>query len=204
VSDEPQWDTVCATAHRKLTAAQQAWLEVELYRIAYKLKVEHGTVTAISGMALGGDQIWAEQALFAELRLVAAIPFAAQADSWPREAQERWAQLLAAAAEVETVSDVDPDSPREAARLLHARNDWMLDRSRAVVAVADPSKRRWDGRGRIRGGTWGAVAKAHRRRLPVIWVNPAAEKTCMPTEGTLARLLRPEGDATSEGDLTCG
>jgi hypothetical protein len=161
VSDEPQWDTACATAHRKLTAAQQAWLEVELYRIAYKLKVEHGTVTAVSGMALGGDQIWAEQALFAELRLVAAIPFAAQADSWPREA----------------------------ARLLHARNDWMLDRSRAVVAVADPSKRRWDGRGRIRGGTWGAVAKAHRRRLPVIWVNPAAEKTCMPTPDTLARLL---------------
>lgn len=192
MTDQPQWDTACATAHRELgDGARLTWIKGELFRVALKLKDRHGTTTGMSGMALGGDLEWAEAVLFADLRLHAAVPFRAQADRWPRRVQERWAKLLAAAAAVGVVSETNPGNRREAAGMLHARNDWMLDRAQAVVALADPGQLRFGDRGQVLGGTWSCVDKAVKRGLPVIWLNPATQTTTTPRPETWARILTP-------------
>lgn len=191
MSDTPQWPVACATGHRALPAEQYRWVEAELFRVADKLKREHGCGTAVSGMALGADQLWAEQALFAELRLHAVLPFPGQAGRWPAEARDRWQQLLDAAAVTSVVSPTDPQDKVEAAKMLHQRNDKMLVISDVVVAVADRGVLVRDGQGRIRGGTWSAVDKAVKRELPIIWLDPAWQRVTLPTPQAWQRILAP-------------
>jgi hypothetical protein len=149
----------------------------ELARIAVKLRDQHGTQTAISGMALGVDQWWAEAVLAADLNLWAYLPFPQQPDPWPTGARQAWRQLLDQATKVSRVGDLDalPASQRRthATRLLHARNQCMIGATvqagGAVVAV-------WDS-ARQTGGTFSAVCKAQAVSLPVIHINPATRRT---------------------------
>jgi hypothetical protein len=163
-----------ATAHRRLSREAREWLPDELLRIAGKLRNEHGTETGCSGMALGGDMLWADAVLTVGLKLWAHVPFPDQAKDWPPKHQDRWIKLFASAHR-ETVYGDDPDH-----RLFHARNDGMLNESAAIIAVWDPASDR-------RSGTRSTVRKALNRGLPVVWINPAAEpgQRC-------ARMARPE------------
>ncbi|HLL69101.1 MAG TPA: hypothetical protein VK453_25800 [Micromonosporaceae bacterium] len=156
---------VAATGHRRLPPDSLPWLKAELRRVAAKLRDEHGTTVGISGMALGADMEWADAVLAAGLDLHAYVPFEGQELLWPPKAQERWQNLIAKAAVVRVLADA-PAGHREAVRLLHARNDAMLQASVAVVAVWSPDERA--------GGTFSAVKKATRRGLPVVHLDPVA------------------------------
>lgn len=161
------WPVVCATAHRQLTADAEPWVRGKLTACAVWLRDNCGTRIAVSGMALGGDQVWAESAIDAGLELHAYVPYQSQPNRWSPDAQERWGKLISAASHV-VVCNPNPADRKAAIRMLHARNDAMLAASNAVVAVlrGDATK----------GGTASAVRKAQRLGLPGVHLDPATQR----------------------------
>jgi hypothetical protein len=166
------------TAHRPQHLPSDAldWIAEQLHRIAFKLRDEYGTDTAVSGMALGGDQDWAESAVMAGLALWAHVPFPQQPDPWPAHAQRRYRALLDEASQVNTYGDLAGLSgdarKREAVRLLHARNDGMIAVAQVAVAVYRPPL--------TTGGTASAWRKLWATRLPIIHVNPDTRTVTLP------------------------
>ncbi|WP_152748233.1 DUF1273 domain-containing protein [Micromonospora sp. RV43] len=163
-------------------------------RVAVKLREEHGTQIGVSGMALGVDTWWAQAVLAAGMELWAYVPFPQQPAKWQPADQEEWRRLRALASRVREFG------PRYDVRLLHARNDGMLLDAKAVTAVWLPGKKD--------GGTYSAVRKAGRLRLPVIHLDPRRLRTSLPNTEPAAgadRGVRPDysGDApTSSAERT--
>ncbi|MEU0078594.1 hypothetical protein ABZY58_11910 [Micromonospora tulbaghiae] len=169
------------------------WVRTQLDRIAEKLRDEHAMELAYSGMALGPDQWWCRSTHRAGVPYIAHIPYPQQLDRWNQSAQADWVTLVGMAAGEQVYGDLadaaDSDRRRLATALLHKRNDGMLagvpakglPPSDAVVAVWIPSKRD--------GGTYSAVQKAWRRRLPVILLNPDGETVTVPSRDRLGELL---------------
>lgn len=193
------WPSVACTGHR--TFPNIRWTRLELDRVAAKLRDEHGTTTAITGMALVADLHFGYVAHGAGLDVVAHIPFPQQPDRWPRHLRAAWSTLRGLAVREVVYDDLDdvPEARRRAyaIRLLHARNDGMVAAASAVAVV-------WDGR--REGGTWSVIDNLHRygvATLPLIWVNPATKKTTLdiadehlqptPSEPTCAGRPNPKG-----------
>lgn len=158
------WPTVMVTGHRPrhLTGAEAAWAQVALHRTAWRLRSAYGTQVGISGMALGADTWWALGVLASGMRLHAFIPFEDQAEPWPEADRALWCVLRRRAAAETIVGGQTYDI-----RMLHARNDAMLaatdDAGGLVVTLYKPEEK---------GGTASAVAKARRRRLPLLILDP--------------------------------
>lgn len=91
---------------------------------------------AISGMALGWDEAFAEAALEVGIPLVAAVPFEGHDSRWPPESRRRIEILLSKAAAIHIVSDT-PGS-----RAMQQRNEWMVHRAHKMCALWDGS---WGG-----------------------------------------------------------
>ena len=145
---------VCFTGHRpnKLggykPCATHDWLRARVRELLLELQPKE----AISGMALGFDQIAAQACLDIGVPFVAAVPFETQFMQWPLESQQAYATLLNKAARVHVVDPVSPTTGWEAAQKLHARNHWMVDNSDEVIAA-------WDG---TKGGTMECVKYAEK------------------------------------------
>jgi uncharacterized phage-like protein YoqJ len=107
---------------------------------------------AISGMALGFDQLAAEVCLELGIPFVAAVPYASQFMGWSWDSQRRYITLLNKASRVHIVDSVSPTGSWDAAAKLHARNHWMVDNSDEVIAA-------WDG---TKGGTQECVKYAEK------------------------------------------
>jgi hypothetical protein len=180
------WLVVACTAHRSYPTDVVPWVRSRLADATRWLRDQCGTTTAISGMARGGDLYWAQAALDAGLLLHAHVPYPQQADRWTRVERALWRSLLDRAAETVVYGDLDDvvagGRSQAAARLLHARNDGMLAAAGAVVAVWEPA--------RPRGGTWSVVRKAAVLGVPVVWLEPGARATRLPSAGELAEALR--------------
>ncbi len=171
-----EYPSVSVTGHRDLSDAQMAWLRPELDRILHKLRDEHQTTDAHSGLALAADQDFAWSALNARLRVHAHVPFPQQPDRWSREQQESYRRLL------ERCTSVKVYGRYYDVGLLFARNDGLLDVADVVVAV-------WDGR--RTGGTFDTVRKAASRGLSVIHVDVARLETHGPGCSCVAKLASP-------------
>jgi hypothetical protein len=168
-----QWETVCATAHRNMPPGSEDWVRAQLHDVATRLRNLAGTRWAITGLARGGDLDWAEAALEAGLNVYGFIPFPGHHDRWSAADKQRLQALLERLGpqRVRVVGKLDPGLVGDARtkmipRILHQRNDKMLDASNAVVAVWDPT--------RLDGGTFNAVGKAVRRGLPGVHIDPRA------------------------------
>jgi hypothetical protein len=177
VADRAEWPVVSGTGHRSqhMSAVGHTWLRAEQRRIALKLKREHGTTVAISGMALGFDLGWAHAALDMGLDLWAYVPFPQQADRWAPAVRAEWELLLRRAARVSYTAD------EFSVAALHRRNDEMLRDSVAVYAG-------WI-QGKTDGGTASALRKAVKLGRPVVWSDPERRRTCMPSGRRLAELV---------------
>jgi hypothetical protein len=168
---EEIWPVAMVTGHRRVVPADRPWVAEQLSEVATKLRTEHGTETAVSGMALEVDTTWAEIALEQGLKLVAAIPFPSQScdpvapanQQWTVEQQVVWASLVSQAIAVHMVSDRDPRDFKERVAMLHKRNDVMLRAAQVVVGV-------WD-EGNLRSGTSSCLRKAYGAGLPIILLN---------------------------------
>lgn len=162
--------TLCFTGHRpqklggfygEKALAIQVPLQKRLIDIIHRA-IEAGFDTFISGGALGVDQMAIEAVLHhkqagATIKLIIARPFPSQGSKWPEAAQKKLANHCQAADEV---VDVSPD-PYEREKM-STRNEWMVDRSNAVVAVYNGGH----------GGTGNCVTYARGKYTSVLVVNP--------------------------------
>jgi len=71
------WPVAGGTGHRPqhLHPTVEPWARAQLARIARHLRDVYGTEWAVSGMALGFDMWWADEAVKAGLRLWVHVPF---------------------------------------------------------------------------------------------------------------------------------
>lgn len=134
-------------------ASVRAWLREQLLRA----QSPAWTLTALSGMALGVDQWFAEEALALGLPLWAFVPFEGQENLWPAASQTHYRTLLARAAH-RTIVSTGGYAPHKMQR----RNEAMVDQAVLCLAV-------WDG---SPGGTANCVAYATHRRVPIRRLNP--------------------------------
>ena len=126
-----------------------------------------GRVTLVSALAEGADQLVAEVALAAGLRLVSPLPFPLETydlDFANGHALGAFRTLLAQAAEVEELPG-SRDSPGERAAAYAAVGARIVDRVDALLAI-------WDGaQSRGAGGTADVVAQARRAGVPSVWIS---------------------------------
>ena len=137
--------------------------------IARRLEVLQPNLV-ITGMAQGFDQWLCEVALLRGTRVLAAVPFPAQADMWPLDAQVLYHQLLRRiqhqGGEIVFVSHENPVSHKEASQLLRNRNNWMVTRA---LAAPPPEEKVLLAcfNGDLSGGTINCIRYAHGKGLPV-------------------------------------
>lgn len=177
------WPEVMVTAHRQLPRVSVPWLQEQLPRTLIKLRDQYGMQRATTGMAIGGDQLFGLAAEQIGMPLRAAVPYPCQSldgqdgrpgQGWTRQQQTDWAHLCdyaRATGGLELVHDREPRSPGERVGMLHRRNDWMLHRSAAVVALWEPGRR---------GGTHSCIEKAVSAGMPVILFDLIARTVTMP------------------------
>lgn len=116
---------------------------------------------AISGMALGVDQIAAALCITCRLPFVAAVPHDGQDLIWPAAQRALYRQLLSAAQAVRVITP----GPYSAEKM-QRRNEWMVDQCDVLLAV-------WDG---STGGTANCVAYARRTGCEHHIIDPRAIK----------------------------
>jgi len=158
------WPEMMVTAHRRMSKDAEQWCETELRELLPRLVGGYGLRRVTCGMAPGGDHLFGLIAMDLGIPLRAAIPYPSQPKDgedgffgplWTRKDRARWEQLYAYAQEtggVEHVYDHDPRSPGERVHMLHARNDWMLERNQQVIGLWKP--------GTPRSGTTSCLRKA--------------------------------------------
>lgn len=164
--DEEQhaWAVASLTGHRQLPDDEAIFARAEIRRIARKLRDEHETKVAISGLALGCDTWWANEALDAGLELHAYIPWSGQADRWAEADRKTWAYLRSAAQRERLFGETYN------VRTLHVRNAAMTVAGDVVVVVTD---------GRATGGTASTMERARILGKPRIVVDVAQRRTTL-------------------------
>lgn len=158
VMNEQRALCVAFTGHRNYRGEADAALArtvEELFRAGFR--------TYLCGMALGFDLAAAEAALslrerYADVRLVAVVPFPGQAERYPNAERSRYARLVAAADERVLVSE------RYDRGCYRRRNDFLVAHAAVVVAWYDGSP----------SGTGYTVGRARRTGCRVIdlWRDP--------------------------------
>ncbi|WP_280335699.1 NADAR family protein [Nocardia wallacei] len=163
-----RWRRVAVTGHREqfFDPITRSWVRDELARLAVKLRDEHGTVIAFTGMATGVDTWWAQAAEAAGLVVWAYQPFPGQTARFTLAQQHEHVRIRGRAERVVVVGE------RPARACYGLRDGLMIDDAEAVIAVRDP---------RISsGGTVAALARYCPGRT-VIKVNPATRETTLTT-----------------------
>lgn len=130
------------------------WIREKIKEILIEIKPEK----AISGMALGTDQISAQICIELGIPWIAAIPFIGQELAWPEESQQKYRSLLAQASEVHIVCDGG-----YAAWKMQHRNKWMCDNSDIVIGVYNGDRA---------GGTANCINYAKSKNKQIIIINP--------------------------------
>ena len=137
----------------------EQWVRATLRTILERLLTRDPNLVAISGMALGVDQIFAEEAIGLGIPVHAAVPFKGQERMWPKQSREHYQNLLSLCTEITFVC-----SSGYAVWKMQHRNVWMIDNSTQAVAV-------WNGSA---GGTGNAVRVLRKRGRKIIHLDPAA------------------------------
>lgn len=139
---------IATTGHRKLPPGVDdyvyGWLKDQLENA----KGIHGSVTAISGMAINTDQLFARAAIEVGATLIAAIPFARQADVWPAHMRRQYFELLDKCEiiyYVDTLDDYMIPGVKDGIydkRKYKMRDQWMVDNADIVLGVFDRRRTR--------------------------------------------------------------
>lgn len=143
-----------------------------------------GYTNFITGMAMGVDQ-WAANMVIdiknknPEIKLIAAVPFAQQANVWAKETKKQWLHILSCCDEI-YLTDIQPNQninldelitlsnqPMNDAKYtintkLLQRNEWMVDRADTVIAVCKQNS----------GGTAKCIEYAYSKNKKIVIYNP--------------------------------
>lgn len=127
-----------------------------------RFHLEHLRATgAISGMALGFDQDFAEVALELEIPLIAHVPFIGQETLWPETSQKYYRDLLAKAAKTVVVCEGGYASWK-----MLERNKRMVDDCEHLLACFDGSP----------GGTAHCVGYARKIGREMTVIDPRGDR----------------------------
>ena len=158
---------ICFTGHRKINGQYEPspdWNAVFIKTVEVVIGLtQKGYTTFVSGGALGFDQVAARAVVYLKesgypLKLVFALPYEDFDSKWPEASKVRLSTLLKAADDILTISE-----PGYAVWKLHARNEWMVDFSKAVVALYLPP---------TPGGTLNCINYAIKITRPLLYINP--------------------------------
>jgi hypothetical protein len=153
---------IAISGHRGLSAATTALVD---QAIRAALKDHGGTVTGLSNLADGADQIFARAVLDTGGTIEAFIPARLYRAGLPPEAHREYDDLLARASVVHDLpfTESTPESHMAASKL-------MIDSADELLTV-------WDGQpARAYGGTADVVAYARQRQMPVRVIWPPGAK----------------------------
>lgn len=122
----------------------------------------NSTLQAVSGMALGVDQLFALAVIELKnegfpIMLHCAIPCKNHECKWPKQGQELYHKILDQADTVHLVTDA-PYQPY----LMNKRNEYMVNMADEVLAI-------WDG---SKGGTGNCVNYAKKKEKKITLINP--------------------------------
>lgn len=131
-----------------------------------QLLIENNCTEAITGMALGVDQVFAMAVIGLKkaghsIKLYCAIPCQNHSSKWPSESVRIYNTILKYSDNTVLVND-KPYTPQ----LMQLRNEYMVDLADKVIAV-------WDG---SKSGTGNCVAYAKHKHKPIILVDPTSIK----------------------------
>ncbi len=138
------------------------WVRVNLRAVLGRMREKYPDLEAISGMALGTDQVFAEICLEMGIPFHAAVAFRGQESRWPASSQDLYRSLLGRAKQVVVVDELPEYRSESFGAKLAVRNVWMIDNSAKAIAV-------WDGSS---GGTGNAVKELLRRGRKVARLDP--------------------------------
>lgn len=139
------------------------WVREQLLSVLSSIREQSDNLIAISGMALGADQDFAESALELGLEVHAYIPGRFQPTKWPEKSQRQYFSILEKIKESGGSILIAPDSDQYHPRLLLQRNSDMISDADLAIAV-------WDGN--HKGGTADAVRKLDKEGVPWYHINP--------------------------------
>lgn len=161
--------TIAVTAHRPNRLYGYDYYSPGNLAIATKLR-EHllshlnqgKQVHAISGMALGGDTIYALVVLKLKrqgynITLESAIPCTAHSSQWPKPSQDQWKSIVEQADVVTYVSKL-----LYKPYLMQKRNEYMVNQCDELIAIFDGTK----------GGTANCIDYAMKKEKKIMTINP--------------------------------
>ena len=161
--------TIAVTGHRPKKLWGYDMEDLRYIKLREKLEMiliekfkETDQITAVSGMAIGVDTLFAEACLALKrrgynIRLIAAVPFTGQETKWPESSQNLYHELLAKASEIVVVSEGGYEPYK-----MQKRNEYMVDMSDELIAV-------WSGEA---GGTANCIRYAQENHVPVTRIYP--------------------------------
>ena len=170
--EAPELCRVMVTGHRKLGGSYNEtnthqWVRGALNHLLTRLQAKYGeNLIAISGMAVGVDMMFAEEAIKLGIPVTAAIPFATQDGRWPPASQDRYRHILSQCSNVVLVEDIPAYKAGSIPAKLQLRNVWMVDHSTLTIAV-------WDGGV---GGTANCVKSCLKIGRKVLRVDPRKQE----------------------------
>lgn len=151
------------TGHQKLDKSEWwNWVEQELITLIEKFNKEsNNSSTAVSSLAIGADQLFANLVLKTGGKLYAVIPFPNYNEKFEGDGLEKYNQLLNQANEVETLTSKSTDEES-----YFAAGKRMVELSDIIIAV-------WNGKKAAGlGGTGDVVEYAKEIRKKIIHINP--------------------------------
>lgn len=130
----------------------------EIKKVLSENKEKYGhNLLSITGGALGIDQDAALISKELGIDYIVAVPCIGQEQTWPESSKKLYRQILSDAVHVIYVT-----RKLYSPALMQLRNEWMVDKCDALVAVWDESS----------GGTANCVAYAVKQAKPIIRINP--------------------------------
>ncbi len=117
----------------------EQWIRNNLRLLLRGMKERNPDLEAITGMALGADQIFAEVCIELEIPFIAAVPLEGQESKWPSESRARYDQTISKAKKVVVVDKIRSYHSDRFGGKLALRNKSMVDHSDKAIAVWDGS-----------------------------------------------------------------
>ena len=145
------------TGHRKLQHS-----EMSLARATIRWLKVWKPDQAITGMALGYDQLAARVCVYLSIPFIAALPAKEQPDVWSTSQKRIYYKILERASKVVYVDTVPGyDRSRNFIGKLFVRNRWIVDNSDKLLSYYIED-------GKFKGGTYSAICYAHSKMKMVI------------------------------------
>ena len=153
---------VCFTGHRPqgLTNINPEDIRVSLHDCITRAYAK-GFTTFITGMAIGVDQIAAEEVIkfrakHNDVKLIAAVPCLGQDSKWPEQVRNHYAELLN---DCDARMLIHNGEYNTNTKCMTQRNEWMVNHSSVVISV-------WNGNPYT--GTGNCIRYATKCGIPVL------------------------------------